>query len=415
MSNRYRAVDTKIRGDARFRALSAPPPSARELWMHLLICGHDRSIPGLLVVGLGALADELEWTTEDVRRCFAEIEGQGMAVADWGARVVWLPKAIAPGRNEPRSHDNVTGFGGAAWAEVPECELKWRAFDGLIGYLATRGSEFVRAAVASMPTPDDVRERAERVAESLNKVPHPKGGAKGGAKGGPKPHPKGGAKGGSMVHPTNPDHDHDPNHDHDHDPPPTPSPVEPAQPTPSPTPPSRGAVGEVVAAWNAGVGSSGIPRLRAPSIATEKRDAQLRAALTRHPDPAAWAWCARALAASAHHRGENERKWRASAEWLLERGNGAKLDEWMQRGAQLRDGEVQPIATTASHRLTPAERMIAETRAMADEIEARGRDAHAPASQGALVLRPHRSSRVARAPPSSAFGDLFADATEDPC
>lgn len=176
--NRYRPVDTKIRGDAKFRALSAPPPSARELWLHLLICGHDRSIPGLLTVGVGGLADDLGWSPDDVRRCFAEIEAQGMAIADWDARVVWLPKAIAPGRNEPRAPNNVASMGGAKWAEVPECDLKWRAFVSLADHCAGRGDAFLDAAIAAMPVPDSVRSHAE----SLRKSARTKSGTKSGTK-----------------------------------------------------------------------------------------------------------------------------------------------------------------------------------------------------------------------------------------
>lgn len=181
-SNRYRTIDTKIRGDARFRALSAPPPSARELWLHLIACGHDRSIPGLLVVGAGGLADDLEWEIGDVRRCFAEIETQGMAIADWTARVIWVPKAVAPGRNEPRSPDNVTAIGSREWGDVPECELKWRAYRAFVDYCATRGEKFLDAAIATFPAPE-----AERLyAESLRKVARPKGGAKGATMSEPK-------------------------------------------------------------------------------------------------------------------------------------------------------------------------------------------------------------------------------------
>lgn len=330
-SNRYRTIDTKIRGDARFRALSAPPPSARELWLHLIACGHDRSIPGLLVVGAGGLADDLEWEISDVRRCFAEIEAQGMAIADWTARVIWVPKAVAPGRNEPRSPDNVTAIGSREWGDVPECELKWRAYRAFVDYCATRGEKFLDAAIVTFPAPE-----AERLyAESLRKVAHPKGGAMGATKVGPK--------GRSRVAPSQQE---------------GPTPLS-LSPSPSlerydpPYPPTTGGsvaldavavdapeptagLAAVVEAWNEGVGSSGVRRAATPSKATAKRDAQLRAAMKRHPEPEAWRWCGRALSLSRHHCGGNDTGWVAALEWLLGRGGGAKLDEWMQRGAELR-------------------------------------------------------------------------------
>ena len=129
----------------------------------------------------------------------------------------------------------------------------------------------------------------------------------------------------------------------------------------------------VVDAWNEAVADSGVRTLRAPSRQTEARDAKLRRALERWPDAEAWRWCARALSLSRHHCGVNDRGWRASLEWLLERGNGAKLEEWMAAGERLRCGEVERTAAAPLRRLTPAEAMIAESQAALDAMRARAR------------------------------------------
>lgn len=171
---RYRPVDCAMRADARFRALSAPQPNAQSLWVHLITCGHDRSIPGLLCVGLGLLSEDLGWSVEDVRRCLAEIEAQGMVEVDPVARVIWLPKAVAPGRNEPRSPSNVVAMGTREWLEVPECSLKWRAWRAFAAYLAERGEDFLRELFRTMPARDEDRLYAESLIKSARPKVDPK-------------------------------------------------------------------------------------------------------------------------------------------------------------------------------------------------------------------------------------------------
>ena len=178
-----------MRGDAKFRALSAPPPNAQTLWVHLITCGHDRSIPGLLCVGLGVLSEDLGWPIEDVRRCLAEIEAQGMAEVDPVARVIWLPKAVAPGRNEPRSPSNVTAWGAREWLEVPECELKWRAWRSFAEYLAARGEAFLRELIRTMPVRGEDRSYAESLINCARPKVDPKARPKVDPKARPKPPP----------------------------------------------------------------------------------------------------------------------------------------------------------------------------------------------------------------------------------
>jgi hypothetical protein len=158
---RYRTIEVELQADEGYLGLSRPGPSGQGLWEYLLRCGHDRSVPGLLVVGLGQLSDELGWAVDDVRRVWAEIEALGMARADWGARVVWIPKAVARASRAPRNRKTIAGWG-RYWGEVPECSLKLEAHD-----------EIVEALRALAPTPTMPAKAEDFVEVFLGACPRP--------------------------------------------------------------------------------------------------------------------------------------------------------------------------------------------------------------------------------------------------
>lgn len=113
-----------------------------------------------------------------------------------------------------------------------------------------------------------------------------------------------------------------------------------------------------VEAWNRGREGSRVAKAAPAGKAAEKRDERWAKALGAFPDPADWEWCAKALAASPHHRGDNG--WVADLEWLLERGKGAKLEEWMRKGRGLRAGSWSPPAPASlAKRAGSAEGMVA--------------------------------------------------------
>ena len=158
---RYRTIDVEIMADEGFLGLSKPGPSGQGLWEYLLRCGHDRSVPGLLVVGLGQLSDELGWAIEDVRRVWGEIEALGMARADWPARVVWIAKAVTRASRAPRNRKTIAGWG-RYWREIPECPLKLEAHAEILAALRalpstptmpTKGEDFAAAFESECPAP----------------------------------------------------------------------------------------------------------------------------------------------------------------------------------------------------------------------------------------------------------------------
>lgn len=139
---RHRQIDIRMWGDEKFRALSPIPPCGQGLWIYLLTGPHTCNIPGLSHVGRAALAEALGWEPEAFDEAFREAFLQGMVEADFRARVIWVPKAIC--YNQPES-PNVVKSWGAYWDEIPECELKARAYQHLKAFLKAKGEAFEKA------------------------------------------------------------------------------------------------------------------------------------------------------------------------------------------------------------------------------------------------------------------------------
>jgi hypothetical protein len=216
---RYRTIDVRIWGDQKFRTLSPPQPNAQTLWVYLLAGEHTGCLPGLSRVGEQALSEELGWPLRDLRRCWAEIADKGMAFADWGARVVWVPNRI---RYAGPENPNVVKSWRAAWDEIPECPLKveaWRAFSA---HMSARDDKArARALAKQKDDPGPVfTEALEESCPNPSGDPSPNGYGKGFAKGSvngmanqeqeqeqeqdliPPTPPRGGADGGTGPKPT---------------------------------------------------------------------------------------------------------------------------------------------------------------------------------------------------------------------
>src|ERR1019366_5156709 len=73
---------------------------------------------------------------------FAEVFQQGMAKADWGNRVVWVPNAIK--HNQP-ANPNVVKSWATELDLIPECELKVEGVAGIAAGLAAMNPAFSEA------------------------------------------------------------------------------------------------------------------------------------------------------------------------------------------------------------------------------------------------------------------------------
>lgn len=120
-------------GDEKFRLLSKPKPNGQTLFIYLFTGPHTGVIPGLFLAGERQLAEALEWRLSAFRRCFSELTTHGMAVADWGHRLVYLPRAKY--HNPPASPNVVTGWA-QAFQDLPDCPLILTAREdfGLYGH-----------------------------------------------------------------------------------------------------------------------------------------------------------------------------------------------------------------------------------------------------------------------------------------
>ena len=88
------------------------------------------------------MAEELDWEQEAFDEAFREVSKQGMAKADFKARLVWLPKAVL--HNKPES-PNVVRSWRVEMDLLPECELKREAIAGIRAALGAMGAPYVEA------------------------------------------------------------------------------------------------------------------------------------------------------------------------------------------------------------------------------------------------------------------------------
>lgn len=140
--SRYRKIEVRTWSDEKFRELSAIPPSGQGLWFFLLTGPHTTAIPGLFRAGRAAMAEELNWEQEAFDEAFLEVSNQGMAKADFKAKLVWLPKAIQ--HNKPESPNVVRGWR-VELDLLPECDLKREAMEGIREALEAAGPSYVEA------------------------------------------------------------------------------------------------------------------------------------------------------------------------------------------------------------------------------------------------------------------------------
>jgi hypothetical protein len=138
----YRRIELRMWGDEKFCRLSKLVPSGQALWLFLLTGPHTRHIPGLFHAGRAAMAEEIGWDCDAFDRAFDEISRQGMAKADWFARVVWLPNAL---KCNPPQSPNVVRSWGKGWDLIPECDLKREAMELLRAGVHSIGPAFGKA------------------------------------------------------------------------------------------------------------------------------------------------------------------------------------------------------------------------------------------------------------------------------
>jgi hypothetical protein len=144
--SRYRKVEVKMWGDAKFRELSAQKPSGQSLWIYLLTGPLTSDLPGILVTGKKALISELGWSSNDFESAWEEIERLEMALADWDAKLIYLPNAL---KHNPPANPNIIKRWKNTWDVLPECPLSQLAHKNFQSYFRYMGANFLAAFVGT--------------------------------------------------------------------------------------------------------------------------------------------------------------------------------------------------------------------------------------------------------------------------
>lgn len=144
----YRKVSTATWTDRKVLNLTPLQPSGQALFLMLMVGPQSTHIPGVQPVGRLAFSEMLGWEAEAFDEAFTEVYREGLAKADWKARLIFVPNAIK--HNLPQS-PNVVKSWGAMWARVPECDLKTEVWKALHDALSAIGQGFVDAFKYACP------------------------------------------------------------------------------------------------------------------------------------------------------------------------------------------------------------------------------------------------------------------------
>lgn len=146
--SRYTKVGVCIWSDDRFLRLTPLEPSGQALWLYLITCPAAESVPGLIPMGRLALSESLGWSPEAFDKAFAEIEAEGIAMADWRSRMIWVPKAI---NHNPPGNVNILKHWFAELEKVPAGPLKEKAVESLGEFCKANGEGFAKAFQEAFP------------------------------------------------------------------------------------------------------------------------------------------------------------------------------------------------------------------------------------------------------------------------
>ena len=137
--SRYRKVSLQFWNDQKVRRLSL---HAKFLCLYLFTGPETTSLPGVIVAGRAQLAEALGWPPKTFDDAFAEVSREGLVMADFEARLIWLPKAT---KHNPPENPNVVKSWNTHWVLVPECDLKVLIYEHFKGYAEGYGEGYAKA------------------------------------------------------------------------------------------------------------------------------------------------------------------------------------------------------------------------------------------------------------------------------
>jgi hypothetical protein len=148
--SRWSKVPRSMWQDPRFRELSAAAPCAQLLYLRLLTGPENTTLPGLFAAWASGLAESLRWPVKGFHEAFRELSAKGFAEANWELGIVWLPRAIDV--NRPDNPNVIKGWR-SAWDEIPDCDLKSKAFSRMSAVIAEMGDAFAKAFAEGFAKP----------------------------------------------------------------------------------------------------------------------------------------------------------------------------------------------------------------------------------------------------------------------
>jgi hypothetical protein len=165
---RHRAIHCKMWRDARFRKL---PAGGKLTFTYLLTGPETTNIPGVVPVGLAALADGLGEGFETVSAWLAEVSKAGLASVDLLAPLIFLPNRIK--YDQPANPNVVKGWA-KTWGDLPDSPLLPLIYETLRKHIATRPKPFGQAFASihkpfsnTDPDPDPDPETESQISRSV--------------------------------------------------------------------------------------------------------------------------------------------------------------------------------------------------------------------------------------------------------
>ena len=119
MKVRYNEISQRTWNSQGFRGLS---DDAKLLWLFFLTGPIRTPLPGIYNIGAGGCLDYLRWEPKKFQDAWDELEGLGMAVADWDINVLYLPNWSQ--HNRPPNSSNVLKGRLKLLGNIPDCDLK---------------------------------------------------------------------------------------------------------------------------------------------------------------------------------------------------------------------------------------------------------------------------------------------------
>lgn len=144
----YRKWNPAIWSDSQFKALSALAPSAQALLLFLCLCREGHMIPGVVLLGIAAVAEILGWAVDAAKAALDELISADEIRVDMGARIIFVFRGLDL---NPPSNPNVVTSWSRTWHDIPWCDLKATIRGCLESWLRDRGPSFLEAFQKACP------------------------------------------------------------------------------------------------------------------------------------------------------------------------------------------------------------------------------------------------------------------------